>query len=126
MSPQPTIAAEAPRYLCALQRASQVRPARAELRRRVGVDAIEVADVILECLWQAETMAIVELLRSQCRQGHIRTRRFLAQLPARENKAIGSMTERQRRTLAGMLGEGRVELDGTGLALAAREGRCER
>ena len=48
-------------------------------------------------------MAIADLLMSQRRWGHTRCRKFLAQIPMSENKTIGSMTERQRRTLAAML-----------------------
>jgi hypothetical protein len=40
---------------------------------------------------------------SQRRWGHTRCRKFLSQIPMSEQKTIGSMTERQRRTLAAML-----------------------
>jgi hypothetical protein len=40
---------------------------------------------------------------SQRRWGQTRCRKFLAQLPMSEKKTIGSMTDRQRRTLAAML-----------------------
>ncbi len=40
---------------------------------------------------------------SQRRWGQTRCRKFLAQVPMSEKKTIGSMTERQRRTLAAML-----------------------
>ena len=48
-------------------------------------------------------MAVAELLMSQHRWGHTRARRFLAGVPMTETKTIGSMTERQRRTIAAML-----------------------
>ena len=87
----------------ALERANQVRLARAELKRRVAVEDIEVAEVILECPWEAQSMAVGDLLMSQRRWGQTRCRKFLAQVPMSEKKTIGSMTERQRRTLATML-----------------------
>jgi hypothetical protein len=40
---------------------------------------------------------------SQRRWGQTRCRKFLAQIPMSEQKTVGSMTERQRRTLAAML-----------------------
>jgi hypothetical protein len=40
---------------------------------------------------------------SQRRWGQTRCRKFLAQIPMSERKTIGSMTDRQRRTLASML-----------------------
>jgi hypothetical protein len=87
----------------ALQRANQVRLARAELKRRVATGGLDVAEIILECPWEAESMAVADLLMSQRRWGQTRCRKFLSQIPMSEKKTIGSMTERQRRTLALML-----------------------
>jgi hypothetical protein len=90
----------------ALERANEVRLARAELKRRVAIGEIDVTSVILECPWQAHSMAIADLLMSQHRWGRTRCRKFLAMVPLSENKTIGSMTERQRQCLAAMLAEG--------------------
>ncbi|TMM18653.1 MAG: hypothetical protein E6F96_05285 [Actinobacteria bacterium] len=87
----------------ALERANQVRLARAELKRRVAVEEVDVADVILECPWETHSMAVADLLMSQRRWGQTRCRRFLAQIPMSEKKTVGSMTERQRQTLAALL-----------------------
>jgi hypothetical protein len=95
--------APAPQYMRALERANQVRLARAELKRRVAIDQIDAADVILACPWEAQSMAIADLLMSQRRWGQTRCRKFLAQIPMSEKKTIGTMTERQRRTLATLL-----------------------
>ena len=95
----------------ALKRANEVRLARAELKRRVAVGEIEAADVILDCPWEAQSMAVADLLMSQRRWGQTRCRKFLSQIPMSEKKTVGSMTERQRRTLAAMLncaGRGRA------------------
>jgi hypothetical protein len=89
--------------MLALERANQVRLARAELKRKVAAEALDVADVILECPWEAHSMAVADLLMSQRRWGQTRCRRFLAQIPMSEKKTVGSMTDRQRRTLAAML-----------------------
>jgi|SRR5271156_1555205 len=87
-------------HMRALQRANEVRLARAELKRSVSEGIINVAEVILTCPWEAESMAVADLLTSQRRWGQTRVRRFLATIPISENKTIGSMTERQRRELA--------------------------
>jgi hypothetical protein len=87
----------------ALQRANEVRLARAELKRRVSDGETTAATVILTSPWEAESMAVAELLMSQRRWGHTRARRFLAGVPMTETKTIGSMTERQRQNLAAML-----------------------
>jgi hypothetical protein len=87
----------------ALERANKVRLARAELKRRVASGELDVAEVILDCPWEADSMAVSDLLMSQRRWGQTRCRKFLAQIPMSEQKTVGSMTERQRRTLAAML-----------------------
>jgi hypothetical protein len=87
----------------ALERANQVRLARAELKRRVAAGETSVAEVILECPWEADSMAVADLLMSQRRWGQTRCRKFLSQIPMSEKKTVGSMTERQRRTLATLL-----------------------
>src|SRR5271168_5651235 len=98
-----TFAPAGPQHMRALERANQVRLARAELKRRVAIGETEVAEVILECPWEAHSMAVADLLMSQRRWGQTRCRKFLSQIPMSEKKTIGSMTERQRRTLSAML-----------------------
>lgn len=90
----------------ALERANQVRLARADLKRRVAAGELEAAGVILECPWEAHSMAIADLLMSQRRWGRTRCRKFLASVPLSENKTIGSMTERQRQELVSLLRSG--------------------
>jgi len=103
MNATATIAPAGPQYMRALERANQVRLARAELKRRVALNEICAAEVIRDCPWEAESMAVADLLTSQRRWGQTRARKFLAQVPMSEKKTIGSMTERQRRTLAELL-----------------------
>ncbi len=103
MNATATIAPAGPQYMRALERAHQVRLARAELKRQVALGVTSAAEVILECPWEADSMAVADLLMSQRRWGQTRCRKFLAQLQMSEKKTIGSMTERQRQTLAQML-----------------------
>jgi hypothetical protein len=88
----------------ALAQANRVRLARAELKRQVADGETTVSEVVLNCPWEAESMAISDLLMSQHRWGRTRCRRFLSSIPMSETKTIGSMTERQRNALAAMLG----------------------
>jgi hypothetical protein len=90
-------------HLQALARANEVRLARAELKRQVADGEISAAHVILECPWEAASMTVSDLLTSQRRWGSTRCRKLLASIPMSENKAIGSMTERQRQALARLL-----------------------
>jgi len=87
----------------ALQRANEVRLARAELKRNIGVGAVTVAAVIVACPWEAASMTIAELLTSQRRWGTTRASKFLAGIGMPETKTVGSMTERQRGLLAAMV-----------------------
>jgi ferritin-like metal-binding protein YciE len=93
----------APQHLRALQRANQIRLARAEIKRRIATGELTVVEVLVSGAQEIETMEIAELLTSQRRWGHTRARRFLAAIPMTESKTIGSMTERQLSTLASML-----------------------
>ena len=116
--------APAPQHMQALAQANKVRLARAELKRQVADGELSVADIVLDCPWEAESMNIADLLMSQHRWGRTRCRRFLTQIPMNETKTIGSMTDRQRKCLAGRLrGETTAEVDPFaigGLAWASR------
>ena len=99
-----TATAPAAQHMRALAQANRVRLARAELKRQVADGDTSVADVVLGRPWEAESMTIGDLLMSQHRWGRTRCRRFLASVPMSETKTVGSMTDRQRRALAAMLG----------------------
>lgn len=90
-------------HLRALQEANRVRLARAEMKREIAAGDLAAADVILSCPWQAESMSISQVLMSQKRWGRARCRRLLLSIGVPENKAVGTLTERQRVALAGML-----------------------
>src|SRR5215211_4261071 len=104
-----------PQHLQALERANAVRLARAELKRRVADGDVSAAQVILSSPWEAASMTVTELLTSQRRWGSTRCRKFLQCVSIPEQKTIGSMTDRQRRALAQLLGPGertsRAEVD---------------
>ncbi|HYM46825.1 MAG TPA: hypothetical protein VES65_11790 [Solirubrobacteraceae bacterium] len=103
MNATATIAPAGPQYMRALERANKVRLARAELKRRIATGETDVAEVLLDCPWEAASMAVADLLTSQRRWGQTRCRKFLAQVPMSEKKTIESMTDRQRQTLVAML-----------------------
>lgn len=92
-----------PQHLRALERANRVRLARAELKRRIADGELSAAEVILTSPWEAESMAIADVLMSQRRWGGTRCRKFLAMFQISETKTVGSLTERQRRALAAQL-----------------------
>jgi hypothetical protein len=100
MNATATIAPAGPQYMRALERANKVRLARAELKRRIATGELDASDVILECPWEAHSMMVADLLMSQRRWGETRCRKLLVQLHMSETKTVGSLTDRQRRTLA--------------------------
>ncbi|MBA2240784.1 MAG: hypothetical protein H0W09_06010 [Solirubrobacterales bacterium] len=89
-----------PQHIQALARANRVRLARASLKRQVAGGTVEVARVVRECPWEAETMSVGELLRSQQRWGRTRSRKFLSDLELSENRQLGRLTARQRNVVA--------------------------
>lgn len=96
-------AAASPQPLRALELANRVRRARSELKGQIADGRLPAAEVILTCPSEIARMPIVELLASQQGWGEVRSRAFLAQVAVREDKAIGSLTERQRHFVASLL-----------------------
>src|SRR5512132_4198725 len=90
-------------HLRALEYANRVRLARARLKRKVAAGELTAAEVVMNCPWQAQSMSISDLLMSQKRWGRTRCRRLLMSLGVPENKQVGTLTDRQRLALAGML-----------------------
>ncbi len=95
-----------PQHMSALDHANRVRLARAALKRRVAAGKVSVADVVMDCPWEVESMSISNLLMSQKRWGHARARRLLLMIAIPENKRIGTLTDRQRMVIAEMLRAG--------------------
>ena len=79
----------APQHLQALERANQVRLARAQLKRRVAAGQISATEIVLACPPEAEGMAVSDLLMSQRRWGRTRCRKFLAMIPLTEKRRSG-------------------------------------
>jgi hypothetical protein len=87
----------------ALQLANGVRRARSLLKARVADGQLAAAEVILNPPSEAASMPVAQLLASQRGWGEARSRAFLAQVAVREDKSVGSLTERQRRAVASLL-----------------------
>ncbi len=94
----PTTAERQP--LRALEKANEIRLARAELKRRIALGEVSVAEVILDCPDAADRWSISDLLMSQRRWGSSRCRKFLSSNQIAETRPVGKLTERQRRILA--------------------------
>jgi hypothetical protein len=99
----------APQRLQALERANEIRLARAQLKRRIAFGAVSAAEVILEPPLEAHSWALGDLLLSQRRWGSTRCRKFLVRNQISETKPVGALTPRQRRLLADQLGSCAVQ-----------------
>ncbi len=100
IAPEQTPENPVEQHMEALARANKVRLARAELKRAIARGDADVASVITDNPWEADSMSLSELLISQRRWGRTRSRKFLAHLALTENKKVGSLTERQRLMVA--------------------------
>ena len=89
--------------LLALDRANHIRIARAALKRRLHAGQITPAEAILRGSRDTDTMTVDELLRSQRGWGPNRSLTVLRSVLLSDTKTLGSLTERQRVTLAGIL-----------------------
>jgi hypothetical protein len=89
-----------PQRMQALERANAVRLKRAELKRRIADGQVSAAEVILDLPWEATSWPVGELLTSQRRWGSIRAHKLLAGLHISATRAVGDLTERQRRVIA--------------------------
>jgi hypothetical protein len=91
------------RRLLALDRANHIRVVRAALKRRLRAGELAPADTILSGSSDTDTMTVAELLRSQRGWGPKRSSKVLRSLSLSERKTLGSLTERQRTSLVGVL-----------------------
>lgn len=92
-----------PQRLRALERANEVRLARAGLKRRIATGEVSAAEIILASPPEASSWAVGDLLMSQRRWGTTRCRKLLMRLQIAENRQVGQLTDRQRRELASHL-----------------------
>lgn len=109
MTPQTATRTPEPQRLRALERANEIRLARASLKRRISLGEVSAADVLLTCPSEAASWSVGDLLMSQRRWGTTRCRKFLSRNHIVETKRIGTLTERQRRILADALRVSTIE-----------------
>ncbi|HWF55032.1 MAG TPA: hypothetical protein VG223_10410 [Solirubrobacteraceae bacterium] len=102
MTPTPTITRDPQRQM-ALDKANEVRLARAELKRRIARGETTAAEIILAPPDEVSSWSVGKLLMSQRRWGNQRCRRFLESNEISELKLIGKLTDRQRQLLAQQL-----------------------
>lgn len=92
-----------PQRMHALDRANEIRLARAELKRRVNRGETTAAEVLIELPREAQSMTIYDLLVTQRRWGQRRAMKLLRVHQIAETKPLRALTDRQRQLLAGTL-----------------------
>jgi len=100
MTQTASMTVEPPQPLRALERANEVRLARAELKRRIADGEASAAQVILASPWEAKSWPVGDILISQRRWGSIRARKLLVSLEINERRPLKMLTPRQRQVLA--------------------------
>src|SRR5438132_10955429 len=88
-----------PQRKAALERANQIRLARAQLKRQIAGGNVSAANIIMDSPDEASSWAVWDLLISQHRWGTTKCRKFLLTNNISETKQLGQLTERQRRVL---------------------------
>lgn len=88
--------------LAALAVAQKVRLARAELKQRIDAGDASAVTVILTVPLEARGWSVLELLMSQRQWGRSRSLKLLSRHGIPE-RALGALSERQRRVLAAAL-----------------------
>ncbi len=121
MTLQTATRTQEPQRLQALERANEIRLARASLKRRIALGDVSAADVLLTCPSETASWSVGDLLISQRRWGTTRCRKFLSRNHITETKQIGSLTDRQRRILAAALQAAEVSPAGPVDAPAGRD-----
>jgi hypothetical protein len=111
---------DVPQHVQALERANDVRCARAALKRSIADGRTDVSEVLLAPPSIVAKMALGELLMSQKGWGRVRSERFLRSAGLTEIKTLGNLTERQRYSLAALLTKNRSLLIGDLLAASPR------
>lgn len=92
-----------PHHMIALNRANEVRVARARLKEGISGGTYQIKDVLFSPPPYCRNMAIGELISSQRQWGSGRTEKFLEDVGISWNWRLGELSERQRRLLARML-----------------------
>lgn len=95
--------ASAQQRIRALDRAKQIRTSRAELKRRLRAGELAAAEAVLRGSRDTDTWTVTGLLTSQAGWGPVRVAKVMRSVSLAERKTLGSLTERQRLTLAAVL-----------------------
>ena len=87
----------------ALQRANDVRSARARLKRNLKAGRQPIHELLLEPPEYLETAKVFDLLLAVPKYGRVKVNKILSQCRISPSKTIGGLSERQRRELVALM-----------------------
>src|SRR4051795_11645607 len=87
----------------ALQRANEIRTARAQLKRDLKAGRVTVHDLLLEPPEYVETAKVFDMLLAVPKYGRVKVGKILNVCRISPSKTIGGLSQRQRRELAAIL-----------------------
>jgi hypothetical protein len=87
----------------ALQRANEIRTARAQLKRDLKAGRISVHDLLLNPPDYVETAKVFDMLLAVPKYGRVKVGKILNVCRISPSKTIGGLSQRQRRELAQIL-----------------------
>ena len=87
----------------ALQRANEIRSARATLKRDLKAGRCSIHDLLLEPPEYVETAKVFDMLLAVPKYGRVKVNKVLQQCRISPSKTIGGLSERQRTELVSLL-----------------------
>jgi len=87
----------------ALQRANQIRSARAQLKRELKAGRVHIHGILLDPPEYLLNAKVSELLLAVPKYGRVKVNRLLLQCRISSSKTLGGLSERQRRELVANL-----------------------
>lgn len=90
--------------MAALDQANAVRSYRANLKRDIKAQRVNVVDILTDPPQKAETMRVVDLLLSIPKLGRVKVNALVRRCRISPSKTVGGMSDRQRQDLVFFLG----------------------
>jgi hypothetical protein len=87
----------------ALQRANDIRSKRAQLKRDLKGNKVNIQTLLMDPPEYVQTAKVIDMLMAVPKYGRVKTNRILNQCRISPSKTIGGLSERQRAELVAQL-----------------------
>ena len=85
----------------ALQKANEVRSARAQLKRELKAGRVQIQGILLDPPENLQTLKVSEVLLAVPKYGRVKVNALLTRCRISPSKTLGGLSERQRHELVG-------------------------